>query len=72
MKIIKHGKFRESVTTYEFECARCGCIYTVEEPELKYSSENAYPRYMYTNCPECRDMIPTDYARICTSTECCN
>lgn len=66
MKIISSGN---NTTTYRFHCAQCGCVYEVAEWELQYSDELAFPRFRYTHCPRCKELIPTDYAEIVHSTD---
>jgi len=65
MKIINPGT---DTTNYRFHC-KCGCVYEVAEWELQYSSELAFPRYRYTRCPRCNELIPVDYAEIVNSTD---
>ena len=66
MKIINSGN---DTTTYRFHCVRCGCVYEAAEWELQYSDELAFPRYRYTHCPRCNELIPVDYAEIVNSTD---
>jgi len=67
MKIIKHGSLAGS--TYRFECGKCGCVYTAAEYELQRSSDGAFIRYRYTNCPECQNRIATYEATLIDSDE---
>ena len=64
MNIISHGIPFNPIRTYKFHCISCGCVYTAEEQEIHYSSENTYPRYKFTYCPDCKHKIPVDYAEI--------
>lgn len=65
MKIINPGN---DTTTYRFHC-KCGCVYEAAEWELQCSDEHAFPRFQYTRCPRCGNMIPTYEADIVDSTD---
>lgn len=65
MKIINSSN---DTTTYRFHC-KCGCVYEAAEWELQCLDELSFPRFWYTHCPRCGNMISTYEAVIVDSTD---